>query len=436
MRVTITTSGSRGDVEPYLALAVALKDAGEEVTVAAPEEFAEEARSRGIRFWGIGYDPRETTEWMLRRGAGLINFARSTGGILAPVFEGMAREYAEACEGTEAIVYTPIGFMGHAIAEAAGLPRFGATVQPVVARTSRFPNAFVPALPGGISWEPRSSLAGYYNRASHLVAEQALWQAIRRPFNQAVRKVLGLDGYPLFGPFGGINRLREPGALGWSPSVLPKPLEWGPERTVTGYWFLEPRPGWEPPKELVEFLESGPKPISIGFGSMNDWTKESREGLAKAVLRALERTGRRAVFLSGWGELGVGATPPEGVFAISDVPHRWLFERVSAAVHHGGAGTTAASIRAGIPTVTVPFFADQPFWGSRVAHLKVGPRPIPRKALSAGRLADAIDRALNDEGMRARAARLGERVRAEEGARRFVEALRSTWVATSRADKA
>jgi sterol 3beta-glucosyltransferase len=422
MRVTITTSGSRGDVQPYVALGLGLRPEGHEVTVAAPGDFRGPVRSRGLGFFPICGDPLETTGRMLEGGGGLKNFAKNAGRALRPVLAEMLRGYREACEDADAIVYTPVGFFGHTLAGALGLPRFGAAVQPIFNPTRHFPSAFVPQL-FGVGHGPLLPVSRLYNRASHAATEQALWHAIRKPVNDAVREVLGTRPYAFSGPFGELRRGKEPGVFGWSPSLLPKPPDWRPEVEVTGFWFVPPDEGWRPPPGLVDFLEEGPPPISVGFGSMLGAGGKPLERLTETVLAALERTRQRAVLLTGWGNLGATGGLPEGVFAIEEAPHDWLFPRVAAAVHHGGAGTTAASLRAGVPTVTVPFFTDQPFWGSRVARLGVGPEPVPRKRLSAERLAVAMDRAVGDEGMRLRARRVGGRIRSEDGVRRAAEAF-------------
>ena len=206
---------------------------------------------------------------------------------------------------------------------------------------------------------------------------------------------------------------------GWSPSVLPQPADWGRWLHVTGYWFLEHPGEWKPPRELADFLDSGPPPVYVGFGSMN---KTDPEELTDIVLRALERTDRRGVLVAGWGGISNSALS-DMVYRVDEVPHDWLFERIEAAIHHGGAGTTAASLRAGIPTIVVPFFADQPFWGRRVAELGVGPQPIPRRSLTVEWLANAIQQATADRVMKSRASALGQRIRAENGIERAVEAF-------------
>jgi UDP:flavonoid glycosyltransferase YjiC (YdhE family) len=168
---------------------------------------------------------------------------------------------------------------------------------------------------------------------------------------------------------------------------------------------------WQPPQALIEFLESGPPPVSIGFGSMVAYDKET---LANLCVQALNRAQQRGILLTGWGGLQYDALP-ESVLAVESVPHDWLFPRVSAVVHHGGAGTTAASLRAGVPTIIVPFLIDQPFWGKRVYDLGVGPSPIPRRKLTVEQLSKAITEAITDTNMKQRAAELGRKIRAEDG---------------------
>ncbi len=213
---------------------------------------------------------------------------------------------------------------------------------------------------------------------------------------------------------------------GFSPSIVPRPADWGSHVHVTGYWFNDPENGWRPPAELAHFLDAGPPPVYVGFGSMTD---RDPAVVARIVLEALEQTGCRAVVLSGWARLP-GVTDRPGVHFVENVPHDWLFPKMAAVVHHGGAGTTHAGLRAGAPTVVVPFFTDQPFWGARVAELGVGPRPIPRRELSSDRLATALCRVTRDPVMRARASAIGSRIRAEDGVANAVRALSAVWPPT------
>jgi len=203
---------------------------------------------------------------------------------------------------------------------------------------------------------------------------------------------------------------------GFSAHVLPRPADWRPGLEVVGYWPSPEPPGWVPPPELVDFLDAGPAPVFVGFGSMGS----GQDGwLSETVAGALRRSGGRAVVQAGWAGLeGVG---PD-VLTIGDVPHSWLFPRVAAVVHHGGAGTAGAAFTAGTPAVAVPVYADQPLWGERIRALGVGPAPLPFRALTADALAERI-RDLQTGRYRDAAADLGRRVRTEDGAGRVVEAL-------------
>jgi UDP:flavonoid glycosyltransferase YjiC (YdhE family) len=206
---------------------------------------------------------------------------------------------------------------------------------------------------------------------------------------------------------------------GFSPAVIPAPADWRDNIHITGFWYEEDTGHWQPPEALLDFLNSGPAPIYIGFGSMSS---RNPEQTTEMVIRALRQTNQRAILLSGWGGL-LKKDLPESVYMIESIPHSWLFQRVSAVVHHGGASTTAAGLYAGIPSLIIPFFGDQPFWGKRVSDLGVGPSPIPRNRLTVDRLANAIYEMVNNEGMRRRAKELGMQIRSENGLRNAVEII-------------
>ena len=235
----------------------------------------------------------------------------------------------------------------------------------------------------------------------------------------AREEVLGLPPAPFWGPYNADRLHHYPILYGLSPSVIPKPSDWDNNINVTGYWFLDSESDWTPPSDLMEFLQGGPPPVYIGFGSMSNRNPEKTVDLC---LQALAKTQQRAIMLSGWGGLHK-ANLPDTVFMVDSIPHSWLFPRVGAVVHHGGAGTTAAGLRAGVPSIVIPFFGDQLFWGQRVAELGVGPEPIPRKKLTVERLAKAIKKAVTDQTMRQRAANLGAKIQAEDGIARVVAVI-------------
>ncbi|GAI89558.1 unnamed protein product, partial [marine sediment metagenome] len=231
--------------------------------------------------------------------------------------------------------------------------------------------------------------------------------------------VLHIAQASFWGPYASLQQKKQTILYGYSLQVIPFPKDWDDFIHVTGYWFLEQSAGWEPPIDLIDFLQSGPPPVYIGFGSM---VNSKPEETADLVLQALARTSQRGVLSSGWGGLKKEYLP-DTVFMIGSMPHNWLFPRMAAVVHHGGVGTTAAGLWAGIPAIVTPYFGDQPFWGQRVYELGVGPRPIPRQRLTVDRLAEAINCVVSDAAMREKAIRLGECIRAENGIARAVEVI-------------
>jgi UDP:flavonoid glycosyltransferase YjiC (YdhE family) len=251
------------------------------------------------------------------------------------------------------------------------------------------------------------------------MVRQMMWQGFRSADSLARQNVLNLPAASFWGPYHSDRTRGLPILYGFSPSVIPAPSDWSADNHVTGFWLLDSAEHWTPPSDLVDFLEAGPAPVYIGFGSMS--TRKPEE-TADLVLQALSRTHQRAILFSGWGGLSKDYVP-DSVFMVDSIPHAWLFPRVAAVVHHGGAGTTAAGLRAGVPAVVIPFFGDQPFWGQRVAELGVGPAPIPRQKLTVDRLAEAIQQAVTDKEMHQRAAYLGAKIQAEDGIACAVEII-------------
>jgi sterol 3beta-glucosyltransferase len=188
---------------------------------------------------------------------------------------------------------------------------------------------------------------------------------------------------------------------------------------VTGYWFLNQTDGWQPTPELEAFLKAGPPPVYVGFGSM---AGRNPRRLANIVINALRVSGMRGIIATGWGGLQTERLPPT-LQQIDQAPHAWLFPRMAAVVHHGGAGTTAAALQAGRPSVIVPFFGDQPFWGQRVHMLGGGSRPIAQKKLTVEKLAAAIKNMVSDPLVQKKAENLGEKIRHENGIRNAVEII-------------
>src|SRR5690606_5868344 len=315
-----------------------------------------------------------------------------------------------ATEDTDVIVSSVLGlFAAVHRAEKRRTPRVVAALQPI--QDTRYVTNSVFPLPP--RWLP---FQGTYTRLSYTLMRYLLWVVFGGQMNQIRQERLGLPRTTLRAWF---PNASTPVLYGFSRHVIPRPPDWGPNARICGYWFLEEEAGWQPPPDLLDFLEAGPPPVYIGFGSMN--TRDP-EATLELVLDAVRQAGQRAVLLKGWGGIS-DAQLGDDVYSVDAVPHAWLFPRMAAVVHHGGAGTTAAGLRAGVPSILIPFFADQYFWAERVRALGVGPRPIPRSRLTAARLADAIRHAVSDRAMRQNAAAFGERIRAEDGVAAAVEAF-------------
>lgn len=410
MRIAIIASGSRGDVEPYVALGKGLQAAGHVVRLVTHQDFESLAVAHGVEFWPVAGSVQDVAQSMaelIEKGNFLAILSQmgkeAQRGALALASASLA-----ACQGMDLIVAGLGGvFVGVAVGEKLGIPLVQAYYIPFTP-TRAYPAFIVPKPPPFLGTLP--------NRLSYQVARQMMWQPFRSADAAARRKVLDMPPAPFFGPFDTAPMRGQPILYGYSPAVIPPPADWGADVHVTGYWFLDPAEDWTPDPALAEFLAAGPPPVYVGFGSMSS---RNPEATANLILDALARAGQRGIIHTGWG--GLQRTDlPDSVLMVDGVPFSWLFPRVAAVVHHGGAGTTSAGLRAGVPSVVVPFFGDQPYWGQRVADLGVGPAPIPRKKLTAGRLAQAIQTAVTDQTMRQRAAELGARIRAEDGVARAV----------------
>lgn len=267
------------------------------------------------------------------------------------------------------------------------------------------------------------------NFVSYALVEIMTWQGLGDVINRFRQKTLGLEPVSLMWAPGMANRLRIPYTYCWwvtyhdsiiqahtvlrSPALIPKPKDWGSHIALSGFYFLSLASHFKPDNELETFLNAGDMPIYIGFGSI---VVDDPDKMTELVFDAVKKSGQRALISKGWGGLGAGSLErPEGIFLVGNVPHDWLFRRVTCVIHHGGAGTTAAGIALGKPTVVVPFFGDQPFWGAMVAKAGAGPMPIPHKQLTSDNLATAIKEALKPEVLQ-KAQKLGASISSERGA--------------------
>ena len=397
-----------GDTQPFVSLAARFKQQGHRVKLAARPDFASLAASYDVEFVPLGNPYKSllrSEEVATAIGSGnmlkMLVKQVSNKNQRKAFLDGLDTDAMRAVEGAEAIIYKSSWFPFYSIAEKLGVPSASAMFMPVT-RTRSFPSFLIG------DGEDRGPMI---NALLWHITEQFIWQVSRNFDNKMRNELLGLPRLPFLGP--SARQLeRTPLYYAFSPSVVPRPADWPDRIHVTGFWFSDPPPGWTPPSDLVAFLESGPSPVYVGFGSM---PSGSAEDTLKLILKALELSHQRGILLSGWAGIGDVRKLPEYAFGVESVPHSWLFPRMSAVVHHGGAGTTGAGLRAGVPSVVTPFVADQPNWARRIEALGVGPRAIRFSELTADLLAGAIGHATSDSAMRQRASDLGEKIRSEDG---------------------
>jgi sterol 3beta-glucosyltransferase len=411
-RLAVLCNDTRGGVQPYVALAIGLAKAGHDVRAVAPANLSNLFDEAGIPVKALS----GTTEADL----GQITNVGERGSLAAMRFmatelprhiTAWTQETLEACDGADRLIGGVGGMViGLSVAEKLGIPFTPAHLQPVGLRTARFPGVMLPQTP---QWP-----GGWANRLSHHLSDMAVWMPFKRAMGLARRDVLDLDGRPVAAD-------GQPVLYGFSQHVLDigasSNVASHPPCHVTGYWLHQCDPAWTPPPGLEAFLSGSRPVVSIGFGSM---ASRDPDATIRFIRDAASRAGVKAVVLSGWS--GMASTVEDDtLFLARELPHDWLFPRVSAIVHHGGAGTTGAALTAGVPGVVVPFAMDQPFWGHRVAKLGAGPQPIPRKTLTSDRLAAALETCLSDQAMQARSTALGEKLKGEDGVAEAVKIIES-----------
>jgi sterol 3beta-glucosyltransferase len=415
VRITVLAWGGNGDVLPMLALAGGLRNAGHIVSVACPARFQKAVAKFGGRFFEVGPDPERMLD-----APDMQSSLAATSGVAAlrsigRLSEAMVRGWIAGClpasEGTDLILggLVPGFFIGSSLSEQSGAPFLPCFIIPLTPTRS---------IPSFALFLVRS-LGPVLNRFTHIGTAHLLWNLLLPAVNRARREFMHLPPAPRGGWFLPHLAGKKPVVYGFSRHVVPIPQDWDACNRVTGYWFADRAQDYQPSEDLSAFLDSGPPPVVVGFGSM---TGRNDDSWLRISLEALRRNGRRGIILTG--TVQPADVPRCGNIFVADfIPHAWIYPRAAAAVHHGGAGTTGAALRAGIPAVVVPHNFDQPFWGNRVARLGAGPPPILRRNLNARRLASAIDRATTDAEMRRRAAALGELLRAEDGVAEAVRAV-------------
>ncbi|CAG8102889.1 unnamed protein product [Penicillium olsonii] len=422
LNIVIQVVGSRGDVQPFIALGHELKRYGHRVRLATHDRFESFVRDSGLEFYPIGGDPKELMAYMVKT-PGLIPSMESFRAGEIRRKRIMIREMLDGCWEScikpdlvtghpfvaDAIIANPPSFAHVHCAQALSIPVHLMFTMPW-SQTKSFAHPLA-------NFKADDSDQGLKNYISYDLVNWLTWQGVGDVVNRW-RKELDLDTVATFEGPHLAEILKVPFTYCWSPALVPKPSDWPSYVDVCGFFFRD-APAYDPPTDLQVFLSSGPPPVYIGFGSI---VLEDPAKVHAAILDAIDAAGVRAIISQGWSNLG--GKKSENVYLIGDCPHEWLFQHVAAVVHHGGAGTTACGLRNAKPTVIIPFFGDQPFWGDMVAASGAGPAPIPHKDLNAEILAEGIRYCLTDEATSA-ASVIAVKIASETGVQAAVNSFHS-----------
>ncbi|KAJ6010065.1 hypothetical protein N7522_005081 [Penicillium canescens] len=436
LNIVIQVIGSRGDIQPFVALGKELKAHGHRVRLATHLAFRDFVLDSGLEFFNIGGDPEELMAFMVKN-PGLLPGLRTirSGAIkkrradMKSIIYGCWRSCIETGDGTDlhqikedlwndtvdhrrrpfvadAIIANPPSLAHVHCAQRLGIPLHMMFTMPWTP-TQSFPHPLAVLNQAGC----KPTVANF---VSYAVVDMMIWEGLGDLVNSWRKNCLALDDLDSITAPSLIHRLRIPYSYLWSPALLSKPKDWPESADICGFSFLPSKSDYEPPKEIADFLKAGPTPIYVGFGSI---VVDDQVKLTKIVFEAIKNAGQRAIVSKGWGNLGVDQVDaPDNILIIGSVPHDWLFQQVSCVIHHGGAGTTAAGLSLGCPTIIIPFFGDQQFWGKIVAKARAGPVPIPYKQLTAKKLTDAIQSAL-EPATKEKAREISENMKNESGVR-------------------
>ncbi|MBM7614494.1 glycosyltransferase [Alkaliphilus hydrothermalis] len=408
--ITILCSGSRGDYQPYIALAQELKKLGKDVRIAGMRDYEGFVRNYDIDFYPIQADFKSLNvdEKMLREAQTADNPLKMllTFNKMKKYGASITNEFYAACVGSELIIYHPGLTLGYFAAEKLGIPSVLASPFPMhktKEQTSVIQYGRVKSTP-------------FKNIISYHMLQGMLWLASKDSVKRFWKKEFGSLPKSFGRPYERHTDQKHPAVISCSNFVFERPKDWNENIHQYGYWFVEEQTDYTPPKDLLDFLNNGDKPIYIGFGSV--FHEEQQEALYKLVIDALSKSGRRGI-ICGMGKFD---NLPNNIFAIDRISHTWLFDKVAAVCHHGGAGTTAAGFRAGVPSIIIPFANDQHAWAHRSYDLGVGAKPIPIKTLTSDILASSINFALQDKIVNNSKA-LARNIATENGARNCAEVI-------------
>lgn len=411
MRVSILTSGTRGDVQPYIALGKALQGKGHDVLIVCPENFCSWVEEHGLKSCSIGIDMQaflQNPDGKKVLSGNLFSMIKIWKQIIVPSIQKTLDISWEYARNADSIIYHPKAGAAIDVAEATGANLICTALFPIFPTTA-FPFFLL-----------KGNYGSFFNKLTYKIVSLSRIFFIKM-INKWRRETLGLKKSALFMPIDGDGANEVLRLCAVSPSVIKYPTTENGMIHTTGYWFLEEGENWQPDSEFLDFIKSGEKPVYIGFGSM---PTRNPEKLTKEIIQGIKDAGLRAILATGWGGLKK-ISLPDDILLIEKAPHDALFNYVSAVVHHGGAGTTAAGLRAGLPTFICPSSFDQPYWGRLIYSLGIGPKPLSLKKLKAKEFSKSLIDLVENESYRSAAAKIGKRIANENGVSRAVELIES-----------
>lgn len=402
MRITLFAFGTWGDVRPFVVLGMGLQAAGHDVQVVASPGYGDWVRARGLGFHPLRDDVHRLVAQLSSRDVfNPVHQIQMVREVFPQILTRVGQDLLAAVRGADALLTVEFS-----------LAAFLDVLPPELKTVLINPAPLTPTREFISAGAPPPQLfpfPAFYNRLSYSFVRRMAWMLLSTPRNQLRKQHPGKRKHTFNAYQAALD--AAPALTVVSKHVIARPADWADHQQITGYLF-DDDPGWTPPPELTDFLAAGDPPVYIGFGSMPD---SKPQATTRLFIDAARQAGRRVVILTGWAGMRADDAP-ESVYFLKYAPHNWLFPQMAAVVHHGGAGTTASGFRAGAPTVIVPHNADQPFWGRRAAELGVGTKPIRRGRLTAGKLAEALVEVTTNQSLRQKAAELGRKIEAEDGA--------------------
>lgn len=416
MKIVILTLGTRGDIYPYLALALGLKSAGYEVKMVANLEFADEIKAHAIQYAPINFSMRDFLASDTGKGTS-FGEGKTKAQAQRELNEKLTNEYWprilndiwQGSQDADLLIYTTMLYHAWYIAEALNIPAIISFPSPGMTPTGEFPNPEMP-----------TNLGPVLNRWSFHLLAYLFFSRDRQAVVNWCRDTLQVKPRPWFSNYFHRRGRPVPTLYCYSGCVLPRPRTWGEHVAVSGYWFLDTTKNWQPSAELEQFLASGPAPVYVGFGST---VNTDAEKTTHMVISALEQAKQRGIISSGWGSM-INRDLPDSIHCVDYVPYEWLFPQVSAVVHHGGAGIVGTALLYGKPAVACPFLPEQLFWGRLLDKRRIGSPPVPQKPqqqFTADRLAAAIKTVTEDSNIRHNAEQVGRCLQQEDGVKNAIE---------------